>query len=342
MIRKKLSPKGLILHDTEQFVTLRLSKAETISLFPKVGLPEDVISPEVVHLEVSSRCNLNCNGCYVRKDGIELTTAEWKGIIDSLTEECASVFQVTFGGGEPLMRDDIFELASYASSRGVNRTMTTNGILLPRIAGVRLRLFDMISISFHEDPDFEPMETLANGLAWLAEVGIKRGINFIVKTSNLQYLSEIVDLSIKYDAELLLLSYKTCLEPLEVVEPEKLKQIALNLSKETRMGIEGALTRPKIAVDGATQGECLCNFRFADIDSKGNLFPCSFIREPMGNLLETPFAEIWKNRERKRTCPYFPLNNWKCWSQLPTTKVGGLMSDKEVASLRKQNENLRD
>ena len=49
---------------------------------------------------------------------------------------------------------------------------------------------------------------------------------------------------------------------------------------------------------------CMQKRRFCDVDSLGNVMPCSFIREPLGNLLEKSFAEIWKSRGDQVACPF--------------------------------------
>ena len=63
-------------------------------------------------LELTYECNFACPFCYVpwidhpEIRGKELRTEEWKEIIDGLAK--ADVASLTFTGGEPLMRDDIF------------------------------------------------------------------------------------------------------------------------------------------------------------------------------------------------------------------------------------------
>ena len=77
-------------------------------------------------------CNQNCIHCYAAGQELvseeELSTEEWKRIIDKCREVC--IPQVTFTGGEPTMREDLFELIDYASFF-VTR-LNTNGIRLVR------------------------------------------------------------------------------------------------------------------------------------------------------------------------------------------------------------------
>jgi MoaA/NifB/PqqE/SkfB family radical SAM enzyme len=275
----------------------RFNRQETRKLWDIEKFPDDINAPEVVHLEVSAKCNLNCEYCYVDKSGNDLPTLYWGKIIRELTHPDLKIFQLTFGGGEPFLRDDLFHLAEYAQKRGVSRTATTNGLLLPEHAASELTLFDMIDVSYHGDHAI-----VERGLSRLAECGVKRGVIWIGKKAYLPGLDRVADLCSHYEAELLMLAYKTHAEPDEVIQPKELYEIARQLSNSIR-----------VATDGATVGKCLCNYRFADVDSQGNLLPYSFIREAMGNLLEKPFEEIWRGRERYQNCPYFDLNNCNCW-----------------------------
>lgn len=76
------------------------------------------------------QCNQKCVFCYAAGQEMgktkELTTGEWKRVIDRL--EDARVPMVTFTGGEPTQRSDIAELVGYAK-RMVTR-LNTNGVNL--------------------------------------------------------------------------------------------------------------------------------------------------------------------------------------------------------------------
>ena len=73
--------------------------------------------PGEVHLELTHRCNLKCFHCYLEcysdePKPRELSTEEVAGILKQLFE--MGVYYVTFSGGEPLCRPDIFEIMGHA------------------------------------------------------------------------------------------------------------------------------------------------------------------------------------------------------------------------------------
>lgn len=95
--------------------------------------------PLRVTLEITYRCNLRCEMCYLirqeeiraesgnRDKSLELTTAEVKKLIGQLPRFSF----LTFTGGEPLLRPDILELLSAAAAHN-QVALITNGFLLDR------------------------------------------------------------------------------------------------------------------------------------------------------------------------------------------------------------------
>ena len=74
----------------------------------------------VVVWNVTRRCNLKCIHCYSSSQNVlysdELTTQEGKRLIDDLAASGSPVLLLS--GGEPLMRQDLPELAQYAVGQG--------------------------------------------------------------------------------------------------------------------------------------------------------------------------------------------------------------------------------
>ena len=84
-------------------------------------------------LELTRRCSLNCIHCYcnVSEDKKkELTTREWKKILDEVQQE--GCMRLTLTGGDPLVRDDFLELYAYAKSKGFLIILFTNGYSLTK------------------------------------------------------------------------------------------------------------------------------------------------------------------------------------------------------------------
>jgi len=86
--------------------------------------------PEFIILDITHRCNLKCNICEIRKDKPieEFTTAEVKDLINQTIEW--GVKEFVLSGGEPFMREDIFEILDFAKEEKYHIGILTNGILL--------------------------------------------------------------------------------------------------------------------------------------------------------------------------------------------------------------------
>lgn len=101
----------------------------------------------IVVWNVTNRCNLDCVHCYAKANTRikELSTEECKKIINELAE--LKVPLILFSGGEPLLREDIFELARYAKDRNIRVVLSTNGTLIDEEMKKKLKIFDYVGIS---------------------------------------------------------------------------------------------------------------------------------------------------------------------------------------------------
>ena len=93
-----------------------------------------VTPPHIVAWNLTRRCNLACAHCYISAgswhDGQdELDTVESLRILDQILDVSPSPVLI-LSGGEPLLRDDLEELAERASSRGATVVVGTNGVRL--------------------------------------------------------------------------------------------------------------------------------------------------------------------------------------------------------------------
>jgi radical SAM protein with 4Fe4S-binding SPASM domain len=104
----------------------------------------------LVHWYVTNECNLSCINCYMDAGKVlddELTTEESYKFIDEITKlkDC----NITFTGGEPLVRKDLLDVAKYAKKSGSNIALLTNGTLITdRTKAIEIsEIFDFVQIS---------------------------------------------------------------------------------------------------------------------------------------------------------------------------------------------------
>jgi radical SAM protein with 4Fe4S-binding SPASM domain len=136
--------------------------AEIDAFFQRVGQTTRLLAPtapdpappparlRVVHLNLTERCNLNCVYCYAdsrSRGGRPLDLGEYKRFIDQIGSLAGGV-QIVFTGGEPLLHEEVFTLASYARQQGHELHLLTNGTLIDDNNISRIcELFDLVKIS---------------------------------------------------------------------------------------------------------------------------------------------------------------------------------------------------
>lgn len=123
---------------------------------------------EFIWLELTSKCNLTCLHCYAESspkvDQEELPTKIWEKVI----EEGANIGcrQLQFIGGEPLIFEQIFDLAACAKSSGFQLIeIFTNGTLLnaDKIKKIKdLGLKVAVSL-YSDDPVIHDLVTMSSG-----------------------------------------------------------------------------------------------------------------------------------------------------------------------------------
>jgi radical SAM protein with 4Fe4S-binding SPASM domain len=84
-------------------------------------------APYRMDLAITYRCNNDCEHCYNARprQGPELSTGQWKNILDRLWS--LGIPHVVFTGGEPTLRPDLPELIAHAEKNGQITGINTNG-----------------------------------------------------------------------------------------------------------------------------------------------------------------------------------------------------------------------
>jgi len=161
------------------------------------------------------------------------------------------------------------------------------------------KLFKQINVSWHGN-----QLELIDALETLFDYDVTMGINYTYSKEYEKDNKFINRQAQWFGAEVLYLAYKPVIGDSDnVISPADVYKVAK----------KAADSGTKTAVDGPCAGACLMKKRFVDIDHLGNVYPCSFVRKSMGNLLQKSFKDIWKERGNQDTCPYVELNKEVAW-----------------------------
>src|SRR5215218_10094682 len=111
--------------------TVRLVKFFTLLAVKEHVKPDLHVRPLVAELFLTDNCNLRCVSCacWRTKTVEELTTDEWRDVLDQLA--ALRLHKVNFTGGEPLLRRDAVQIMAHATAAGIRHLhLNTNAILL--------------------------------------------------------------------------------------------------------------------------------------------------------------------------------------------------------------------
>ena len=111
---------------------------------------------DTLFLELTLRCNERCvhcgSSCEVQTLSPELSADDFKRLLNKVREDFADDLpRIAVTGGEPLLREDFFEIMAYAKSLGFRWGMTSNGTLITKEVARKLRETGMRTVSISID-----------------------------------------------------------------------------------------------------------------------------------------------------------------------------------------------
>lgn len=256
--------------------------------------------PNEIKIEVTAKCNLNCQFCYNKNSFIrevpDLPKNDLFKIIDQIRE--LGIKKIRFTGGEPFLRNDIIELITYAAQQGIYITVNTNGILLNRY---NLKLLskkvDRFLLPFHF---FEKKEInrLIKLISEIKKVGIDVVVNTILIKENIKKLELFYNLIKKINVRWFLA------RPI----PTKENKVPIN-NNDIQVIIKKILGfREIIPIDNIpfcsfypqeveifSQGARMCGiFDKLVISPTGEIKPCYSINEKIGEATKGELKKAWE------------------------------------------------
>ena len=159
----------------------------------------------VVVWNVTRRCNLRCVHCYAQataQSEEEIGTAKAKEVIRDLAEFGSPV--LLFSGGEPLVRSDLSELASYAVEQGMRAVISTNGTMITREKARELRSIGLSYVGISLDGTSEvhdrfrqvngSFDRAMEGVENCQLEGLKVGLRMTVSRNNAEEVPAVFDI----------------------------------------------------------------------------------------------------------------------------------------------------
>ncbi|MFZ5968445.1 MAG: radical SAM protein [Bacillota bacterium] len=304
----------------------------------------------IISWNITKRCNLYCEHCYRDSshqyyDG-ELNTMEGKKLIEEIAR--AGFRILILSGGEPLMRDDLFEFASHARSMGLKPVIGTNGTLITFETAKRLKAagIDAAAISidhlhgehhdrFRNTPGC--FQEAVEGVKNCMEAGIRVQINTTITKENKEYILDITDFARKMGATshhpffLVEVGRGENIEYLSLENEEYIRLIHSILDKQLETEIELKPTCAPQFMAFAKQKEmkmrftrgCIAGIGYCCILPNGDVHICPYLPVEVGNVRVTPFDRIWKDSAIFNDLRDFSKYKGKCGSCSNLSICGG-------------------
>ncbi len=274
-------------------------------------------APPRMDLALTYECNNNCFFCYTGgpQKGRELSTAEWKTVLDKLWD--SGIPQVVFTGGEPTLRNDLVELVEHAQQFVTG--LITNGRRLADLAPELHRVsLDYVQVSIESDrPEVHDRMVGAKG-AWKETCdgirgAIAAGLEVITNTTltkeNVERFPDLIEfgpsLGLKTMAcnTIICSGRGVCTQPDSKVPLETLKStMSRALEAAGKAGIRLEWYSPTCYKQfnpvefGFGPKSCSAAQYNMTVEPDGSVIPCqSWLKEKVGNILTDPWSSIWNH-----------------------------------------------
>ena len=294
--------------------------------------------PLVISWNVTRKCDLKCPHCYVNATAKqlrnELTTEEAKALMDQICEVSRPL--LILSGGEPLLREDIFELIHYGAAKGLKMGLGSSGGLIDAQAAKRLKEAGIETVSISLDSHIPQQHDEFRGVngSWekavraikaLREEGVLVQVNTTVTQQNYNQIDDIMSLVEGLGVENFHLFF---LVPtgrgvkLKDISPSKYESMIRTTFAKTakhRLNVKPSCAPQfmRIAKDmGLDMSRwirgCIAGLYYCRVYANGDITPCPYLPIKLGNIREKSFGEIWFGSDIFKKMRDFDALKGKC------------------------------
>ncbi len=280
-------------------------------------------APLALLAELTHRCPLQCPYCSnpveLERAGNELSTFEWKRIIDEAAE--LGILQIHFSGGEPTARRDLVELVAHARAAGLYTNLITAGVLLDaeKLRALKSAGLDHVQLSFQDSEatgadriggyrgGHEKKLQVARAIR---EAGLPLTLNLVVHRQNLDHLEALLDMAVALDAHRAEIAhvqyYGWALKTRAALMPTRAQLARATATVEAaRARLKGQLVIDYVVPDYYAKRPKACmggwGRQFLNISPAGKVLPChaaeSLTSMQFDSARQRSLGDIWRNSE---------------------------------------------
>jgi MoaA/NifB/PqqE/SkfB family radical SAM enzyme len=257
--------------------------------------------PQTLSIEVTRRCGAKCDHCLIKEGEGELSREEILGVIDQALEMGTCI--VTFTEGDPLLRDDIFELIKHVDPEKAVVNLFTPGLDMTVEKAVKLReagLYNLIIGVYSANPEEHDLVRGIEGAHARAieaiQIALRTGLMVTmachIKAGQVDRISDLYELASKLGVQELSIWEgipKTPEEKLTLIEREKI----IGLYKKINSTPGGPRLFASTYFEGQLMG-CMAGRRWMHVAVDGSVRACPYLRESYANIKDVSLKDAWK------------------------------------------------
>jgi len=295
-----------------------------------------IAPPFLVSYAITRECNLKCKHCYSdatdKSAPDELSTTEAKRLLDDIASW--GIKLLIMDGGEPLCRDDFYEITSYALNKGMRVVVGSNGTLIDKQTAIKMKKAGVGCVAISIDgakPETHDSFRDEDGAFYKAiegaeacrEADLPFQFNIVIRKQSLLEIPDILKLTVEYGAN--------ATEFFDLVQVPRVKERCLEevLSKSERRSImewlaeaqkdcpivirvPGCPMYPLILKEKGIQPKhfpahvlrripyyergCAAGMPngYITILPNGDVIPCMLLQVKLGNIREESIIKIWE------------------------------------------------
>jgi MoaA/NifB/PqqE/SkfB family radical SAM enzyme len=310
---------------SESFITNATAVDDMKKVFTK-QLKAERIGPISIYLCVTHKCPNNCVYCSSknRQQERELTTDEWKNTIRDLQDMNTSIIGIT--GGEPMIREDIYDIVSSIDDRSTSILFTSGfNLTLEKVKQLKACGLFGIGISLDSPLKEEHNEHRRDDQAF------DYALNALKVSNEGRLYTMVQTVILKKDIdeeklfELFKLAKRSGAHEVKILEPvlsgnllnvTNLDEILYNQADRNKLiAIQHKANKikalPKITTFAYTESKekfgCGAGTQHSYISADGHLYPCDFVPMSFGNVKKEGIQRLWKEMNTvignpKRSC----------------------------------------
>jgi len=304
-----LKTNDLLINANEVDFNYKSENAESIELWRFVHKHTEHYYPVTVTWEITYKCNQTCIHCYedcdYTKNMQDLDIESIRNILIELHENGCFILNIT--GGEPFIRNDIYEIISIAKGLNFSINLYSNASLIDdtdivkiKNLGISKMCITLFSIEAEKHDKIANNKGLHSktieNIIKLRKSGVPVRINSPITKYNFEGYSDLIQFATQMNCELVI---SNTLTPKDDGDMSPLA-LCLNDNQFETILMDSSVNHveddnKEIFSNKLDNISCdIVNSGIA-ISANGNVYPCNTFKLKCGNLLDLSLSEIWEN-----------------------------------------------